>query len=437
MCRPTPLASAAIVLALGACATYPERTAAAFRDFEGGDLTQARKAFADADTTGSAFLSGAEAGMIALAEGDWQAAQDQLHKAAAEVEELEQRALVSASGLGESMVSWAVNEQSRAYAGEGFERVLLHSCLGLTYLAQGLVDDLWVETRLANRLLESEEELYEKKYAAGGLGHFVSAVAYELIGRYDEAYIDYKRMHEKGVGTELAGRALVRLAHDLGYTDELERWTEKYGPVEQIPGDSAQVVIIAGIGLGPFKRENTLTIPTPDGVLQWSVPSYIHRPQAVGGLKLLVEGGSVAVRTSVIEDVGRVSAENLDDRIAWLATKSAVRGVLKRELTQKLEHDHEVLGRIVGDVFSFLTERADLRSWSTLPDSWQAARVFVPSGANILSLEALGGETRALGGFQLEPGETLFILARTVGGRLYAHVVGGQPLGAPAPDPIP
>jgi len=437
MCRPTSLASTAIVLLLGACATYPQRTAAAFRDFERGDLVQARKAFADADTTGSAFLSGAEAGMIALAEGNWQAAQNQLHRAAAEVDELEQRALVSATGLGESMISWVVNEQSRAYAGEGFERVMLHACLGLTYLAQGLVDDLWVETRLANRLLESEEELYEKEYAAGGLGHFVSAVAYELIGRYDEAYIDYKRMHEKGVGTELAGRALVRLAHDLRYTDELERWTEKYGPVEEIPEDSAQVVVIAGLGLGPFKSESTLTIPTQDGLLQWSVPSYVHRPQAVQGLKLLVEGGSVSVRTSVIEDVGRVSVENLEDRIAWLAAKSAVRGVLKRELTQKLEKDHQLLGRLVGDVFTLLTERADLRSWSTLPDTWQAARAFVPSGTSPLRLEAIGGETHALGSFELEPGETMFILARTVGGRLYVHVVGGHPLRAPGPDPTP
>src|SRR6185436_288146 len=101
-----------------------------------------------------------------------------------------------------------------------FERVYVHCGLAMCYLAAGKLDDVYVEARLANQLLESEEELYETQYAAGGWGHLLSAVTYELIGDRDDAYIDYQRMVEKDVGTALAGRALVRLAKQLGRSDE-------------------------------------------------------------------------------------------------------------------------------------------------------------------------------------------------------------------------
>src|SRR5262249_35141354 len=159
------------------------------------------------------------------------------------------------------------------------ERVYVHCGLALAYLAKGKVDDVYVEARLANQLLESEEQLYEKKYEAGGWGHLISAVTYELIGDRDDAYIDYQRMVEKGVGTALAGRALVRLAKDLGRSDELSRLEEEHGPDVERPADAASIVCLAGVGLGPYKVEAVLPIPTGDGLFQMAVPGYADRPQ--------------------------------------------------------------------------------------------------------------------------------------------------------------
>jgi len=102
-----------------------------------------------------------------------------------------------------------------------------------------------------------------------------------------------------------------------------------------------------------------------------------------------------------------------------------VRTFLKRGLTRKLQKEHAWLGRIAGDVFTFLSEHADLRSWQTLPDTWQAARLFVEPGRHEIALDAIGGENLVLGTFELEPGETLVVLARTLGSRLYAYPIGG------------
>jgi len=429
------LASALLVWSAG-CASYTSRTAGALHDFQRGHLYEAMDAYADAELTGSDFLSGAEAGTVALAAGDWESALTHLHRAQEAADDIEGQALVGAESLGEVIGSWALNDTMIEYKGEGFERVYVHAGLAMAYLAKGLLDDVYVEARLSNQLLETEEELYEREYHAGGLGHFVSALAYELLGEWDQAYIDYARMEEKGVGVELAGRALVRLAKILNRPDEVARWEERYGADLERPEGAASVVVLAGVGLAPFKIEGSLLIPTPDGLIPMAMPAFERRSQMVTGLRLVEESSGVSVRTDVLESVSSIAVENLNDRLLWTATKSVARGVLKRELTKKAEKEWGLGGRIAGDVFAAVTERADLRSWQTLPDTWQACRLFVPPGAHTYTLEAIGGQSQPLGTYQLEEGETMVVFARTVGPHLYAHVIGGQPLEIPTEAPV-
>lgn len=427
MPRETPriLAATALATISLACASYPERTAKAFGDFRGGQLETSLKAYEDPETTGSAFLSGAESGTVALAAGEWDAALRNLGKAASEVEEVEHSALISPESLGETILSWTINEGMTRYRGEGYERVLIHVGLAIAYLAKGDFEAARVEVRQSNALLESEEKLYEKEYEAGGLGHFLSAVTYEMDGRPDDAWIDYRRMRAKGVGTDLACRALVRLAGTMHREDDLDPEERKFEGVETIE-NSASVVVIAGVGIGPFKSEILLPIPTGSGLLQWAVPTYEHRPQPVEAVEISVTGGDRSVRTVVLEDIGRVAKENLEDRIAWLAAKSAVRAVVKREMSQYLGEEAGAFGWMLGTALTIVSERADLRAWQTLPQTWQAARVFLPPGTHEIHVKALGGDARPLGCFELGAGETMFILARTVETRLYAYPVGGR-----------
>jgi len=434
--RPSRFLVLVIALGLGlggsSCKSYPQRTDAAFRAFQGGQFGKAAELYGDPDTTGEPFLEGAESGTAALVAGDWDGAQRGFDLAAAAVRDFEDRALVSASSFAEGLSSWALNDTQLAYRGEGFERVYVHACLAMTYLAQGKLEDVLVEVKRANRLLEAEEELYEKEYRAGGLGHFLSATAYELLGDPDDAYIDYQRMVEKGVGTQLAGRALVRIANDKGWRDDVERWEERFGADVPRPDGAANLVLIAGVGTAPFKQEASIVVPTHDGLIPFAAPGYVVRPKPVDGLRLELGTGE-AVRTDLLESVVDVAQENLSDRLLWIAAKSVARGVVKRELTKKLESEYDLAGRIAGDVFAAITERADLRAWQTLPAEWHAARMFVPPGAHELRLDAVGGRSVALGAFALEPGETLVIFARSLDGRLYAHVIGGQPVTAPGP----
>jgi hypothetical protein len=410
------------------CATYADRTEKALASFRQGDIEFSAQEYMDEDVTGSSFLSGAEAGTVLFAAGRFEEARAAFEEAEVAVEDIESRALVSASDLGESLSSWVLNDTTMAYEGEGFERVYLHTFLGLCYLTEGRLQDVLVEVRRANELLEAEEELYERDYGAGGLGHFLSAITYETLGEPDEAFIDYRRMAQKGVGTELAGPAMVRIAKRLRRNDVLDELTARYGDIEPPPADAASIVVIAGVGLGPYKEERGITVETFNGLLQVAAPVFERRGQPVGNLRLVLDEGAGSIITTVVEAVHDVAEENLDDRVFKIAAKSIARTVAKRELTKKLEDDHGILGRIAGDIFNAATERADLRFWQTLPDTWQAARLFVAPGEHGLRLEAGPAGSLDLGRFHLEPGETMFVLARTVDYQLYAHAIGGAPV---------
>ena len=414
---------------LGSCASYPARTQAALTAFQRGHLERALAQYEDPEVTGSTFLGGAEAGTVALAMGDWELAKEHFHLAVDASEDVHGRGALESSNFLETVTSFGLNDTTQSYGGEGFERVYLHACLALSYLALGDLDGVWVEVQRGNQILEGEEELYEKEYQAGGFGHLISAVAYELLGSLDQAYIDYARMESKGVGTELAGKALVRIATQLNREDQLSNWEERYGPDPERPEGAANVVVLAGVGLGPFKAESSLAVPTNDGFLTMAVPTYLMHGQQVNALRLTENDSGQGVRTVVVEHVSSVAQENLGDGLALIAAKSIGRGILKRELTKHLEDEYGGGGRLVGDLFNLITERADLRAWQTLPDTWQAARLFVAPGIHSFGLEAIGGAYVDLGTFELDPGETMVVIARSVGPELYAHPIGGRPIG--------
>ena len=421
-------AGLALVLFAASCTTYPQKTSRALGDFQRGHFGPALEAYSDPEFAGSRFLSGAEAGTVALTAGRWDDALEQLHRSSEFVADFERRALLGADAVLEELGSWAINDTAKAYYGEGFERVYVHCGLAMAYLAQGSLDDVYVEARLSNQLLEAEEKLYDKSYKAGGLGHLISAIAYELIGQPDQAYVDYRRMVEKEVGTELAGRELVHLANQMQRVDDIPLWTERFGPVEDRPADAASVILIAGVGLGPFKVEARLPIPTHDGIIPISAAAFEARPQPVTGLRLRAVESQLEQETILLESVSAIAKDNLSDRILWQVTKSIARGLMKRELTKALEDQYGWEGALAGNLFAFFSERADLRSWMTLPDSWQACRLYLPPGTHTLDLEAIGGQNLGLGTFEIEPGETLLVFARTLGPATYAHTIGGKPV---------
>jgi len=437
----TPLL-AALLLAwpLAGCRTYNQRVAAPVAAFERGDFAAAEAGFTEVN---EGFLRGAEAGMAAFADGRFLDARRHFNDALDASDDVRERAALGAENAVEGVLTLAINEGQADYAGEGYERVMLHVMLALTYLAEGDAEGVLVESRRVDDILTAEEELYDTDYGAGGIGHLLSAVAYELTGQWGDAYIDYQRLAEKDLAPHLVGPALARLSRRLGRASDIGRWEELYGPAELPPDDAGTVVLIAGVGMGPAKREIKLDIPVKGGVFSWAVPEFGSGSGLSSGLALVFPESGVRVESDRVEDVAAVSKENLSDRIALIAARSAARGLLKRQLADQMRDNKngQALG-LIADMFTVLSERADLRAWRTLPREWVAARAFLPAGEFVeIELAETGGALARvpLGTYRLAEGETMFVLARALDSGIVAHVVGGElppsPATESAPDP--
>lgn len=430
------LALALAVATASSCRSYNDRVRAGVQAFEAGRFDLAEAEFQE---LGSPFLRAAEAGMAAFADGRFEAARSHFNSALAASEGVQERSPVDPMALADSFLALAINESQASYAGEGYERVMLHAMLGLTYLADGRAESVVVEARRVDEVLTGEEELYETSYGAGGIGHLLSAVAYELSGQPGEAYIDYQRMLDKGVGGELVEAALLRLSRRLGRAQDVRRWEERFGE-RVLPGpDAATIVLIGGLGMGPAKFERRIDVALPGRIVPWAVPRFDGGQAGAEALDLVFPDSGVRLRSSVVENVAAVARENLEDRIAYLAARSAFRGIAKSEVARNLQKNDrtwvQALGGIMS-VVSVLSERADLRAWRTLPRTWVAARAFVPPDEPIeVDLAEAGGDRVRLGTYRFVPGETMFVIARSVPGGLFAHVIGGEPV--PDTQPIP
>jgi hypothetical protein len=63
---------------------------------------------------------------------------------------------------------------------------------------------------------------------------------------------------------------------------------------------------------------------------------------------------------------------------------------------------------------NLVVERADTRSWRTLPGEIFFTRMFVPPGSYALRAELCEGRSRDLGTVRVGPGETRFLLLDTI-----------------------
>ena len=254
-------------------------------------------------------------------------------------------------------------------------------------------------------------------------------------GELDEAYIDLQVLYDKGLGQELVGPSLVRLSKQLYREDDHARFVAEFGEVEEVPRDAAKIVLLAGVGMGPSKVETRLDVPTSNGVFSWAVPSFTSTASYVDRLE--VRANDLFASSVVIENVAQVAEKNLSDRMAYLSVRSAVRGVLKQKLARELRKEHGEGAYVVAQLFAMATERADLRSWLTLPNTWQAARLYPRPGEVRLEIHASGGESHFLGIYDMDPGETIYLLVRTIGPRVFTQVLGGRRVDQPEAPAVP
>lgn len=358
--------------------------------------------------------------------------------------------------------SLLTNDQTMAYRTPDYERTMLHHYLALNYLQRGDAEGALVEVRRANQVQEralkaradevrKAKEKSEEAEAEGEMRQlmsrgapeldrligqvkngfqnaytfYFSGVLYEAAGDLNDAWVDYQRGYQIAPDNQSLQDALLRLARLRGSADELKETEKKVGRKAPPPAkDQGQLVVLFEDGLIPARREIFLPLPisTSSGDFRTftvAVPYYDNRASDTGPLTVSV--GKQAGRTSSLVRLESLAAKDLQERLPGMLTRQALRLVAKEQLRRSAAKEGGDVGNILVGIFNTLSERADTRSWLTLPaeaSSWQG---MVPAGEVQLQLGA-GSAMRTLP-LTVHAGRTTLVWVQRLGAGLSTRVM--------------
>jgi hypothetical protein len=337
--------------------------------------------------------------------------------------------------LTKEAASFLINDLTIPYGGEDFEKALINLHSAINYSALGQFDEALVECRRLDANLNVYNDKYDEKnvYKEDAFGRYLSGLIYESAGELDNAYIDYYKAYkvfssyEADYGTPMPGALVDDLLRIAGATDRMSEVREELGiaPREGLPaqaetGKLGRIVFIHFNGKAPVKLEDRVVIPLPGGPSTLAFPRFMVRPPACRKSELVAStsSGGLKARAELVEDINGIAVKNLSDRKARVIAKAIARAAIKRaavEAASSQIEDERVrrLTRFGLNIMSAALERADTRSWRTLPGEIYMARLYVPEGRYGLSAGLCDGRVRQLDSVDIKAGETRFVLLTT------------------------
>jgi hypothetical protein len=297
-----------------------------------------------------------------------------------------------------------VSDGSREFQPQPHEKILLNTYLLLSYWQAGDREGALVER---NRVMGRLENYIGAVTAEGDtlldvpFARYVAAVLYESEGRLDDARIEYDRiralrpeavpeapnshMTELAVVAEM-GRGPVKISREIrGYFEKVDGKTFGYF---NLPGGEGQQVIPVSSGLLSGDEE----LGT---IFNFAFPEYVRMPRGAVTCRPVVDG--VEAGTAVtLDDLEETAMEAFRRDLGTILLRSAMRTYLQLLAQNKLDGD---AGRIASAVAKFFSvvERADTRSWQTLPAEIAVFRMEVDPGCHEIYMKYYDGGGKLVG----------------------------------------
>lgn len=404
-------------LLLSACVGYTDWVGRMEQDIARQDATAALQVLErHADGRGKdATLYHLNRGMLLRMQGELVASTESFEQAKTAID-----ALLAVS-VSEQAGALAINDAQRSYVGEPFERAFLHVYAALNFLELGSPDEARVEMLQLDVLLSDLER--DGELAGTALPRYFAGLVFESRGEWSDAMIAYRKAYEvyrahplaSGAGVpSTLGRDLMRLAARLGLNEELARYRAEFAAVGEgdVPrAGEAELIFLLHSGLAPVKQETGMVAPTPSGrLISVSMPYYQSRQPALTTARVSADGH--AAQTVLVEDIDAAARAALERRSGAILARTVARAAVKHEASRQAGRENELAGLVL-NIAGLISERADTRSWSTLPNRIYLARLAVPAGRRDVQVDLVdrqGGiaESRTYP-LDLAPGEKRFL----------------------------
>ena len=318
--------------------------------------------------------------------------------------ENEMDALFSKS-VSRAIKSFVVNDNTLAYDGEDYEDIYLNIFKSLNYIHLNELESALVEVRRVTYKLERLDQKYnglveslskadttstdEDKWKTGktnvqnsALGRYLSTILYAKTDKPDDARIEYENLIQ-------AYREQPSVYGTHPNESELRKITEP---------DRYNMLVQAFSGRAPVKKQNDtrLYLDETDTYLKFSLPSLETYKSRVYGIKVKVND-KPPVPLDLVEEMDLVAKEVYKVKEPIIYARTFVRTFLKAAAADKLKKEakkeDDTFGSVVnilGKIAQETTEKADLRSWQTMPGKAYATVLNLPPGEHRIQIQYFG-----------------------------------------------
>jgi hypothetical protein len=315
------------------------------------------------------------------------------------------------TSISEEVGSLATSEAIKGYKGEDFEKVLINVYLALCFAALDKWESAQVEARKINLLLYRMINEGKRNYQESPFARYLAAMLWESTKEWNSAYIDYKKTFELDPTFPELGSDLLGASKKMRFEDEFRLWGTKFPSAapRKLEPNQGEIIAVFEQGMSPKK------IPR-DGEHS-SLPRFIRRYSPSSQANVVVGDKVYSVQQRVL-DIETLSINYLEDRIGRMIAKkiasAAVKGAIAAGVgTSSKDSDLGVA------VFYLLMamDRADLRSWLTLPAGFWMARIPVEKGEYPVKMEILDRAGNVIyvkdfGVVKVKPNSKKFIVGR-------------------------
>lgn len=302
------------------------------------------------------------------------------------------------------------SDNSLVYGGEDYEDVYINVFKSLNFIHQNDYEAALVEARRITFKLESIEarnrglaDMFAKSDSIAkaewkpgqrvvensALGNYLSAVLYAKSGRADNARIE----------TERTFRAIDDQKNAFNFSSPPSREIEKIQY-----GNEYNLLITGFSGRSPTKEQNDarLFVGKYGTYVKISLPSLKLHNSSVNRIEVVV-GDTLTIPTFVIEEMDKVAADVYRVKEPLIYARSLTRSLIKATgstiATREATKQSDSLGLITwlaGVIGQEISEKADLRSWQTLPGKAHVNVAKLLQGTHNLKINYYSQQNRLL-----------------------------------------
>jgi len=301
------------------------------------------------------------------------------------------------TSITKSVGSAVVNDTVRDYSGDRFEQVLLHSYMALNYISIGKLDSARVEMLQADvKMREWGETPLEDPFV-----RYLSGIIFEALGEYDQAVVSYRKAvkvyqstiseHGLPVPNQLKKDFLRVLARE-GMREELRQYESKFRMKHDGSSEKGKGFVIAVLdnGLGPIKSQHTIYTwaPAIGKRLKIALPTYSGRAKSTRAARVVIN--DVSYDFDTVENIDGMARKALEKEMPSITLRALARMVVKEKAAQEAEKRGGGLMGLAFKIGGMVSEVADTRSWSSLPQEIQLVRIPLAPGNYNARIEIMG-----------------------------------------------